>query len=55
MLPDQAKTRIEIVGDAEVLVLRDRLIPLVRFADLLGVVPTYPIRTVGARSIAALG
>jgi two-component system chemotaxis sensor kinase CheA len=39
--PDQAKTRIEIVGDAEVLVLRDRLIPLVRFADLLGVVPTY--------------
>jgi two-component system chemotaxis sensor kinase CheA len=39
--PDQAKTRIEIVGDAEVLVLRDRLIPLVRFADLLGLVPTY--------------
>ena len=39
--PDQAKTRIEVVGDAEVLVLRDRLIPLVRFADLLGVVPTY--------------
>ena len=41
VLPGQAKTRIEIVGDAEVLVLRDRLIPLVRFADLLGVVPTY--------------
>jgi two-component system chemotaxis sensor kinase CheA len=41
VLPDQAKTRIEIVGDAEVLILRDRLIPLVRFADLLGVVPTY--------------
>jgi two-component system chemotaxis sensor kinase CheA len=41
VLPDQAKTRIEIVGDAEVLVLRDRLIPLVRFADLLGLVPTY--------------
>jgi two-component system chemotaxis sensor kinase CheA len=40
--PDQAKTRIEIVGDAEVLVLRDRLIPLVRFADLLGLIPTYP-------------
>ena len=39
--PDQAKTRIEIVGDAEVLLLRERLIPLVRFADLLGVVPTY--------------
>jgi len=41
VLPGQAKTRVEIVGDAEVLVLRDRLIPLVRFADLLGVVPTY--------------
>jgi two-component system chemotaxis sensor kinase CheA len=41
VLPGQAKTRIEIVGDAEVLLLRDRLIPLVRFADLLAVVPTY--------------
>jgi two-component system chemotaxis sensor kinase CheA len=41
VLPGQAKTRIEIVGDAEVLLLRERLIPLVRFADLLGVVPTY--------------
>ena len=41
VLPGQAKTRIEIVGDAEVLVLRDRLIPLVRFADVLGIVPTY--------------
>ena len=41
VFPAQAKTRIEVVGDAEVLVLRDRLIPLVRFADVLGVVPTY--------------
>jgi two-component system chemotaxis sensor kinase CheA len=41
VLPGQAKTRIEIVGDAEVLLLRERLIPLVRFADLLGVPPTY--------------
>ena len=41
VLPGQAKTRIEVVGDAEVLVLRDRLIPLVRFADVLGVPPTY--------------
>jgi two-component system chemotaxis sensor kinase CheA len=41
VLPGAAKTRIEVVGDAEVLLLRDRLIPLVRFADLLGVVPTY--------------
>ena len=39
--PGAAKTRIEIVGDAEVLRLRERLIPLVRFADLLGVLPSY--------------
>ena len=39
--PGQTKTRIEIVGDAEVLVLRDHLIPLVRFAELIGVVPTH--------------
>jgi len=32
----QAETRIETVGDAEVLLLRERLIPLVRFAELLG-------------------
>jgi len=38
--PGQAKTRIEMVGDAEVLVLRERLIPLVRFDELLGVAPT---------------
>jgi two-component system chemotaxis sensor kinase CheA len=37
VMPGQAKTRIEMVGDAEVLVLRERLIPLVRFAKLLGV------------------
>lgn len=41
VLPEATKTRIEVVGDAEVLLLRDRVIPLVRFADLLGVVPTY--------------
>jgi two-component system chemotaxis sensor kinase CheA len=39
--PGKTKTRIEIVGDTEVLVLRDRLIPPVRFANLLGVMPTY--------------
>jgi two-component system, chemotaxis family, sensor kinase CheA len=45
--PGQAKTRIEIVGDAEVLLLRERLIPLVRFADLLGVIPTYADASTG--------
>jgi two-component system chemotaxis sensor kinase CheA len=51
VLPGQAKTRIEIVGDAEVLLLRDRLIPLVRFADLLGVIPTYDDSKAGQREI----
>jgi two-component system chemotaxis sensor kinase CheA len=39
--PGKTKARIELVGGSEVLVLRDRLIPLVRFANLVGVVPTY--------------
>jgi two-component system chemotaxis sensor kinase CheA len=51
VLPDAAKTRIEVVGDAEVLQLRDRLIPLVRFADLLGVVPTYVDPEAGGREV----
>jgi len=33
---DQAKTRLEVIGDAEVLVLREKLIPLLRLADVLG-------------------
>jgi len=51
VVPGQAKTRIEVVGGAEVLVLRDRLIPLVRFADVLGVVPTCAIAETGGREI----
>jgi len=34
---DKVKERIEVIGDAEVLVLRDELIPIVRFADILGI------------------
>jgi two-component system chemotaxis sensor kinase CheA len=49
--PEKAKTRIEIVGGTEVLVLRDRLIPLVRFADLIGVVPTYIDQKTGKREV----
>ncbi len=49
--PDAAKTRIEVVGDSEVLLLRDRLIPLVRFADLLGVLPTYDDPNSGQREV----
>jgi two-component system chemotaxis sensor kinase CheA len=39
--PEEVKHRIEVVGDAEVLLLRDRIIPLVRYSDLLGMVTTY--------------
>jgi len=51
VVPGQARTRIEVVGGAEVLVLRDRLIPLVRFADVLGVVPTCAAQEPGRREI----
>jgi two-component system chemotaxis sensor kinase CheA len=34
---DKVKERIEVIGDAEVLVLRDELIPIVRFVDILGI------------------
>ncbi|MDO8837038.1 MAG: chemotaxis protein CheW, partial [Vicinamibacterales bacterium] len=39
--PEEVKRRIEVVGGAEVLLLRDRIIPLVRFDDLLGTTPSY--------------
>jgi two-component system chemotaxis sensor kinase CheA len=39
--PEEVKKRIEVVGDAEVLLLRDTIIPLVRFNELLGLTPTY--------------
>ena len=37
---EKVKERIEIIGDAEVLVLRDELIPIVRFVDILGIKST---------------
>ncbi len=39
--PGEIKNKVEIVGNCEVLLLRDRMIPLTRLADVLGVVPTY--------------
>ncbi|MCX7823685.1 MAG: chemotaxis protein CheW [Syntrophobacterales bacterium] len=39
--PDQIKNRIEVVGNAEVLVLRGKLIPLVRLADALNMPRFY--------------
>ncbi len=38
---EDVKRRIEVVGGAEVLLLRDTTLPLVRFEDYLGLVPTY--------------
>ncbi len=38
---EQVQKRIEVVGDAEVLVLRGSLIPIVRLADVLGHLRTY--------------
>ncbi len=49
--PEQVKDRIEIVGDSEVLLLRDRVLPLVRFADVLGAIPTYIDPQTGRREV----
>jgi two-component system chemotaxis sensor kinase CheA len=39
--PEETKSRIEVVGETEVLLLRDRLLPLLRLDEFLGVIPTY--------------
>ncbi len=39
--PEETKSRIEVVGETEVLLLRDRILPLLRLDEYLGVVPTY--------------
>ncbi len=38
---EETKRRIEVVGGTEVLLLRDRILPLLRLDDFLGVLPTY--------------
>ncbi len=38
---EEVQDRIEIVGDAEVLLLRERMIPLARLSEVIGTVPTY--------------
>lgn len=38
---EKIKERVEVIGDAEVLLLRDELIPIVRFADVLGISRKY--------------
>ncbi len=49
--PEQIKSKVEIVGDREVLLLRDRILPLVRFADVIGIVRTYTDPETGIREI----
>ena len=39
--PEETKSRIEVVGGTEVLLLRDRILPLLRLDEFLGVLPTY--------------
>ena len=39
--PEETKSRIEVVGETEVLLLRDRILPLLRLDEYLGVMPTY--------------
>lgn len=46
---EEVKRRIELVGGSEVLLLRDKIIPLVRFASLLGLTPTYYDPKTGAK------
>lgn len=40
--PEEVKNRIEIVGDSEVLLLRDRILPLARFDKILGINSVSP-------------
>ena len=39
--PEETKSRIEVVGETEVLLLRDRILPLLRLDEFLGVISTY--------------
>lgn len=38
---EEVQDRIEIVGDSEVLLLRERILPLARLADIISSLPTY--------------
>jgi two-component system chemotaxis sensor kinase CheA len=49
--PDDIKSRIEVVGDSEVLLLRDRLLPLARLIDVFGAVPSYTDPVTGRREV----
>jgi len=39
--PEETKTRMTVVGGTEVLLLRDRILPLLRLDEFLGVPSTF--------------
>jgi two-component system chemotaxis sensor kinase CheA len=49
--PGQVKDRIEVVGDAQVLLLRGELIPIIRLTEVLGIRPTYIDPETGERRL----
>ena len=48
---EHVKKRIEVVGDATVVILRDQIVPIMRFSDFLGILPTYVDPTTGREEI----
>jgi two-component system, chemotaxis family, sensor kinase CheA len=48
---EQVKKRIEVVGDAEVVRLRDQIVPIMRFSNFLDLLPTYLDSNTGRREI----
>jgi two-component system, chemotaxis family, sensor kinase CheA len=48
---EDVKRRIEVVGGAEVLLLRDKIIPLIKYDRFLGMVPSYVDPTTGTSEI----
>ncbi|MBN1971429.1 MAG: chemotaxis protein CheW [Candidatus Delongbacteria bacterium] len=48
---DEIKDRIEIVGNTETLLLRDKVLPIVQLSTVLGMVPTYVDPKTGNKEI----
>ncbi len=49
--PEETKSRIEVIGETKVLLLRDRILPLVRLDEFLGVLPSYIDPNTGRREL----
>lgn len=52
--PEAVKQRLDVIGGAEVLLLRERIIPLLRFADLLGLASGPAATSTGTLDIAVV-